>query len=120
MRIFWTGAFLAAGLVSAQAQSTGDWVLAKWKNGAHWFPSVVQSVAGDKITVKYDDGDRETLFVNSVRPYDWKVGSKVECNFKNAGSWYSGRITALNAEALSIAYDDGDKENTKTSRCRST
>lgn len=120
MRIVWATAFMAMGLVSAQAQTAGDWVLAKWKNGAYWFPGIIQSVQGDKLVITYDDGDKETLYANMVRPYNWKVGSKVECNFKNAGAWYPGKITALNGASVSIAYDDGDKENTKTGRCRST
>lgn len=102
----------------AQAQSSGDWVLARWKGGAHWFPGIIQSVSGERITVRYDDGDLETLSVGAVRPYDWRVGSPVECNFKGTG-WYAGKITALNGERLSIAYDDGDRENTRTGRCRS-
>jgi len=120
MKTLWIIGFLAAGIGGAQAQTAGDWVLAKWKNGAHWFPGVIQSVSGDKLVIAYDDGDRETLYVSSVRPYDWKIGSKVECNFKNAGKWYPGRITALSGASVSIAYDDGDKENTKTGRCRSS
>lgn len=118
MRFIAAAALLATGLTSAQAQTTGDWVLARWKNGQHWFPGIIQSVAGDRLTIKYDDGDRETLSLASVRPYNWVIGSRVECNFKGSG-WYAGKITALSGEALSIAYDDGDKENTKTGRCRS-
>ncbi|PZO04093.1 MAG: hypothetical protein DCF30_01515 [Hyphomicrobiales bacterium] len=109
---------LLAGLTGAQAQTAGDWVLARWKNGQHWFPGIIQSVSGNRLTIKYDDGDRETLNVTSVRPYNWAIGSKVECNFKGTG-WYAGTITALSAERLSIAYDDGDKENTRTGNCRS-
>lgn len=111
---------LVVGIAGAQAQTAGDWVLAKWKNGAYWFPGIIQSVQGDKLVITYDDGDKETLYVNSVRPYDWKIGSAVECNFRNGGKWYPGRIRALNGASVSIAYDDGDKENTTTGRCRST
>lgn len=118
MRVILVAGALLAGLSGAQAQSAGDWVLARWKSGEHWFPGVIQSVAGDRITVKYDDGERETLNAGNVRPYNWQVGSKVECNFKGTG-WYAGKITALDAERLSIAYDDGDRETTRTGRCRS-
>ncbi|MBY0611399.1 MAG: hypothetical protein K2P80_04380 [Beijerinckiaceae bacterium] len=119
MRVKLTIALLIAGIGSAQAQTPGDWVLAKWKNGAYWFPGVIQSVTGDKLVIKYDDGDRETLSISSVRPYDWQIGARVECNFKNGGQWFAGKITALGGESLSIAYDDGDKESTRTGRCRS-
>lgn len=118
MRLIIIAGTLLAGLTGAQAQSAGDWVLARWKNGQHWFPGIIQSAAGDRLTITYDDGERETLSVRSVRPYNWAIGSKVECNFKGTG-WYAGRITALSAERLSIAYDDGDKETTRTGKCRS-
>ena len=112
---------IALGLAAASpaaAFSEGDWVLAQWKGGEYWFPGVVESASGGKVTVAFDDGTRETRPSNQVRDYDWRVGSKVECNWKGQG-WYRGKITALSGEKLSIAYDDGDKETTKTGRCRS-
>lgn len=111
--------FLAAGITGAAAQTTGDWVLARWKGGAHWYPGVVQSVSSGRVLVAYDDGDRETIDLDKVRPYNWVIGGKVECNFKNSGSWYPGVISSLGGEKISISYDDGDKETTKTGRCRS-
>jgi hypothetical protein len=118
MKIILSVLALVMSLGSAQAQTAGDWVLARWKNGQYWFPGIIQSVSGDRLTIKYDDGDRETLKVNDVKPYNWTIGSRVECNFRGSG-WYAGKITALGGEKLSIAYDDGDKENTRTGRCRS-
>lgn len=118
MKFLLVAGAIVATVSSAQAQTAGDWVLARWKNGQHWFPGIIQSVSGDRLTIKYDDGDRETLNVSAVRPYNWAIGSRVECNFKGSG-WYAGKITALSGEKLSIAYDDGDKESTRTGRCRS-
>lgn len=118
MRLLLIAGAVLTSISGAQAQTAGDWILARWKNGQHWFPGIIQSISGDRLTIKYDDGDRETLSLSSVRPYNWAVGSKVECNFKGAG-WYAGKITALSGDRLSIAYDDGDKENTRTGRCRS-
>ena len=77
------------------------------------------TLSGGKITVAYDDGDRETLPVSAVRPYDWMIGMEVECNFQGQGQWYPGTISSLAGERIGIAYDDGDKETTKTGRCRS-
>ena len=79
---------------------------------------VIEKVQGDTITVRYDDNERETTSISKVRPYDWKIGTKVECNFKGAGEWYKGTIASLAGEKVGIAYDDGDKETTKTGRCR--
>jgi hypothetical protein len=109
----------AATLGGAAAQTRGDWVLARYKGGAYWYPGVIQSTAGDKITVAYDDGDRETLSLAAVKPYTWAIGQRVECNFKGAGQWSPGVIASLGGDTIAINYDDGDKERTKTGRCRS-
>lgn len=110
---------LVTGTVGAVAQTKGDWVLGRYKGGDYWFPGVIQSVSDAKAVVVYDDGDRETLSLSNLRPYDWKVGMKVECNYKGAGKWYPGVIASLDAEKIGINYDDGDREQTKTGRCRS-
>lgn len=65
-----TAAWLLLCLSVAEAQSPGDWVLARYRGGGYWFPGVIQSTGGDRITVAYDDGDRETLSLSNVRPYD--------------------------------------------------
>lgn len=118
-----TSMLLAAGVLlstayGAGAQTVGDWVLGNYKNAGYWFPGVIEKLQGDKITVRYDDGDRESVSISAVRPYDWKIGTKVECNYKGAGDWYRGMISSLAGEKIGIAYDDGDKETTKTGRCR--
>jgi hypothetical protein len=110
--------FLATGGVAANAQTVGDWVLGNYKDAGYWFPGVVEKIGGGKITIRYDDGERETVRLNDVRPYDWMIGMKVECNYKGQGEWYSGTISSLAGESIGIAYDDGDKERTKTGRCR--
>jgi hypothetical protein len=110
---------LMLGLGGASAQTQGDWVLARYKGGAHWYPGIIQSIGGGRVTVAYDDGDKETLSLSNVRPYDWAIGRRVECNFKNAGTWYPGVIASLSGGSIGINYDDGDRERTNTGRCRS-
>jgi Agenet domain len=110
---------MALGCGIANAQTVGDWVLGNYKKSGYWFPGIAERIEGGKVTIRYDDGDRETVSLNEVRPYDWMIGMKVECNYKNAGDWYSGTIASLAGEKIGIAYDDGDKETTKTGRCRS-
>lgn len=105
---------------SALAYQPGEWVLAKYRNGPYWYPGVVQQDNNGRISVAYDDGDRETLPSSLVKNYSWQVGTRVQCNWKGGGKWFNGRITALRGGAVSIHYDDGDKENTATGRCRST
>ena len=94
-------------------------MLGNYQGKGYWFPGVVQDMMGGKVTIRYDDGDVETVGKSAVRPYDWMIGMPVECNYKNQGQWYSGTIASLAGESIGIAYDDGDKETTKTGRCRS-
>lgn len=103
------------------AQQSGDWVLARWKGNQYWFPGVVESRVGDDVTIAYDDGTRETLPTRLVRAYDWRVGSRVQCQWQGGAEWYSGKISAMSSDGvtISVAYDDGDREETRTGACRS-
>jgi hypothetical protein len=119
LKMLLAAAVLAGCATSAGAQTVGDWVLGNYKGAGYWFPGVIESVGNGQVTVRYDDGDRETVGMSAVRPYDWMIGMKVECNFQGAGQWYRGTISSLAGERIGIAYDDGDRETTKTGRCRS-
>lgn len=111
--------FCALAGSQALAFQRGEWVLAQFQGGKYWFPGIVQTDARGLVTIRYDDGDVETRPGNQVRPYDWRVGSSVDCNWQRRGEWYAGRITALRGGTLSIAYNDGDSETTTTGMCRS-
>ncbi|MBB1247531.1 tudor domain-containing protein [Rhizobium sp. G21] len=104
---------------AAMAQTKGDWILGNYKGGGYWYPGVIASVKGSKVTIQYDDGDRETLPVSETKPYNWSIGKKVECNYQGQGKWYRGTIASLAGAKIGIAYDDGDQETTRTGRCRS-
>lgn len=109
-----------SGSFGALAQQPGDWVLAQWKGDKYWFPGVVESRAGDSVTILFDDGTRETRPSNQVRAYDWRAGTRVSCRWKNGTQWYPGRIEAVAADGvnLTITYDDGEREQTRTGACR--
>jgi len=104
---------------SAAALSAGDRALGNYQGAGYWFPAVVSKTSGDQLVLRYDDGDVETLPASAVKPYTWQKGYVVECNFQGNGTWYQGRITDLDGSRLTIAYDDGDREETSTGRCRS-
>lgn len=114
-------AFLAFVLMPTMASAfqQGDWVLGRWQGGAYWYAGVVAGVSGDSITIQYDDGDRETTPRRNVRHYDWQAGTRVECNWQQAGTWYPGRIESASGAQVRISYDDGDRETTGTGNCRS-
>ena len=120
--IFRLGAAAALSLLAsaAPAQRVGDWVLGQWRGGSDWYPGVVVAHEGDQVTIRYDDGTRETRPETQVRPYDWHVGSRVVCFFTN-GRWYDATITAMDPGGLliSVRYDGGDTQITQTGRCRS-
>jgi len=104
----------------AAAQSRGDWVLSQWRGSRQYFPGVVQSRHGDTLVIRFDDGSVYDVHVGQVRPYDWRVGSRVECLWTD-GSWYGAVITAMARDGLTIAirYDDNVEQQTQTGRCRS-
>ena len=112
-------AILVTTSLASYAQTQGDWVLGDYKGSGYWFPGIAEKIEGGKITILYDDGERETVNLSKIRPYDWMIGMTVECNFKGQGVWYPGTIASLAGEKIGIAYDDGDKETTTTGRCRS-
>jgi len=45
--------------VAALDLPVGLRVLARWKMGAHFFPGVIAEVKGERLFIKYDDGDKE-------------------------------------------------------------
>ncbi len=115
-------ALLAAGLCAiapALAFDKGQLVLGQWAGEEYWYPGTVEDGTATSVTILYLDGDRDTRPINQVKPYDWGVGSKVECNWLGKGTYYSGVIAAADRGTLAIAYDDGDKETTTAARCRS-
>jgi hypothetical protein len=105
----------------ALAHDVGDWVLAPWRDSRQTFPGVVVGKSGSSLTIRFDDGTRETRIASEVRAFDWKAGSYVECQWSD-GSWYGARINWLGKDGLSmqIRYvDDGTVEKTTTGKCRS-
>ena len=111
-------AILVMSSLGSHAQTQGDWVLGNYKGSGYWFAGIAEKIEGGKITILYDDGERETVNLSNIRPYDWMIGMRIECNFKGQGDWYPGTIASLAGEKIGIDYDDGDKETTTTGLCR--
>ncbi len=100
------------------ALSIGDRVLGRWSDG-YYYPATVVSIKGVSAELDYDDGDNAVVPAAQVKSITWKVGTKLECNFQNAGRYYPGTITQKNGDSIHIDYDDGDKEDTTIGHCRS-
>ncbi len=111
-------AFVPSGL---QAQGPGDWVLGQWRGGDYWFPGVVASRDGGMVTIAYDDGTSETVALKQVRPYTWRVGTRIECRWADGSKWYGADITEVSKDGtiIDVLYDDGVRERIATGGCRS-
>jgi hypothetical protein len=48
----------------------------------------------------------------------FNVGARVSCNWQDGGIYYNGEITRTRGNRIHISYDDGDQEDTTTSKCR--
>lgn len=112
---------LALGLLTntASAQVEGDRVLAVWEPDGYWYPGEVDFVDRQGIHIAFDDGDDAVVGRNEVRRVDWRVGSRLECNWKNEGKYYGGRVNSMRGESIEFLYDDGFREQISISRCRS-
>lgn len=103
----------------SQSASQSSRVLGQWGDGL-WYPATITGKVGSQTSVAFDDGDKATLSASRIRPIDWAVGTKVQCNWLGRGRYYSGTITAMSSSAaVHINYDDGDQEDTTIGRCRS-
>lgn len=113
--------FLALSTPAMAAWQSGDWVLARWKNGDYWYPAVVQGQKGVFVTITYDDGTKDVLAESLVKRYDWAVGSKIACVWASDGKYYAATITNMGNDGttLIIRYTDGTVERTNTGKCRS-
>lgn len=107
----------ALGVTAAFAWNVGDRILGQWTDGL-WYPAKVAGVQDGKFAVTFDDGDVGVLASAQIKRIDWRVGTKVQCNFRNAGLYYPGTITQMRGEVIHISYDDGDQEGATISRCR--
>jgi len=118
---------MLAGCATAPTQDTaqlgaGDWVLAHWQEDrTYLWPATVTAREGDVLTLQYDDGDSGTQTIDAVRAFDWAPGTRLECRWSD-DVWYWGTIAQAGASRADfrVLYDDGDKEATNTTRCRSS
>jgi hypothetical protein len=99
----------------------GQWVLGRWRAGGHWFPAQVEEASGGVARLAYADGDREALPVDLVKPFDWRVGSRIDATWSGDGKWYAATITEVEPgdTTLTVRFDDGIVERTDIGRCRS-
>lgn len=104
---------------TAHAQAVGDRVTALWEEDGLWYPAEIEFIDREGIHVSFDDGDQAIVARNEVRRLNWRVGTALECDWKNEGEYYPGRINSMRGENIDFVYDDGGREQLTVSRCRS-
>lgn len=95
-------------------------IIGNWRNNGKWYPSQIMEMAGDKLLVKYDDGDKEWISdhkliqldktVKATKISKLKVGSRIQGLWKGLGTWYNGQIIDIKGSKVNVQYDDGDVE----------
>jgi hypothetical protein len=110
--------FLIMIAAAVFAWKAGNRVLGQWSDGL-WYPAKITAQEGADFKVAFDDGDTAVLPAAKIKKINWKVGTKVNCNWKKGGAYYDGTITKMQGEAIHISYNDGDQEDSTISICRS-
>jgi hypothetical protein len=93
----------------------GDRVFGRWRQGEAFYPGQITSRDGEKIHIRYDDGDQETTTLSLVRvrrgagANPWRVGQRVLAQWGPEPFYYPGVVGAVNGDVISIQYDDGDR-----------
>ena len=103
------------------AFSVGQRVQARFGGGDEFYPGKISAVSDDgTYSIAYDDGDREDdvaeKFIKAVAAPDssasFVAGQCVQARFGGGDEYFPGKIAAvLDGERYSIAYDDGDRED---------
>ena len=111
---------------TAPKYKAGDKVEALWK-GSSFFKGTIALVNADgTYNINYDDGDKESnvkesnIKALSTVIMTYKVGDKVEAQWKGGSAFFKGVIKTANTDGTyAIDYDDGDKEtNVKADKIR--
>jgi hypothetical protein len=89
-------------------------VLVKYSDG--WFYPATISTDGKGIN--WLDGTASVYQKEEIKEYNWLVGTSVNCNWKNKGTYYDGKIGEVKEGKLFIKYNDGDNEWVTTGQCR--
>ena len=109
----------------------GDKVEACYRGKSKWYPGVVSKVRAEGFDIDYDDGEKEYNVKDElIRPAPesakpnpentrsprksvlrkFRIGQRIEGNYRGEGRWYPGEISKVRTEGFDIDYDDGEKE----------
>lgn len=111
-------ALVAQDRVRPLQMRNGERVLCRWKAGRDYYSGIITDLEGEKIAVRYDDGDEETTSVRllRLRRDHWfpdnpglslVVGDHVLACWYDF-FWYPGVVAGVEGKRIHIAFDDGD------------
>jgi hypothetical protein len=66
----------------------GNRVLANWTHDSYWYPATVQNIEGERIYIRFDDGDKEWTTFDHLMKIDIEVGDRVQCRWKGGAYYY--------------------------------
>lgn len=107
---------IMASLLTALAADpkVGDSVAAPWSNDkgqSAFFMATITGISGDKADLLYEDGDKLTVPLSTVRVLSaetaFNVGDKVVAAWKGA-QMFPGVVTAVGELTCTVKWDDGD------------
>lgn len=87
------------------AVSVGDRVVA-WRD-----PGRVTEVSGETASIKFDDGDEDTIDLSNPELIRLRVGERV--SVKKWGGRWNGRIASLSENSCHVKFDDNDEADLK-------
>lgn len=114
----WATPNRSAAVQPRKARAPGDFVLAKFKGGANWYPAQVLRIAGNLVTVQYATGIQESLPTALVGDLTWKVGSYIECKATST-VYVPVTVTAVRPSyGLDVVGNDGKPRQISMRSCR--
>ncbi len=80
-----------------------------------WYAATITEIgAGDRLTVRFDDGVVEETERGRCRCYaaagDFQPGQWVLGRWRSGGHWFPARVEAASGGLVRLAYADGDRE----------
>lgn len=128
--VFGDGArqMIAAEKLRPMHVSPGDRVEARFEGGPQFYPGVVDSVDGEVVHIRYDDGDEETTLARFVRmerdewlPAAEKIdvgpGDRILACWHD-GLWYPGILLSSEGKRVHVLFDDNDQAHLTWDRIR--
>src|SRR5262249_22942442 len=102
----------------------GTRVLAKFQQ-KNFFPGKIAAIADGKYSIKFDDGDEDTVTLEELRLITKVAGVTAQDKPKQGdivwaewkpNAWFHGKIAKVAGKDFHIAFDDGDKNVVDISR----